>query len=745
MQKQEILLHFNEFYVDSNKVKDITPSMDLADNTDLVTVLSSFAYYGYTPSMAGIAYLATLNRKELVSFWKSMKKALGSITGEKFKVGKHVLYKNFPKEVLDMTHSEYWLRQIFVYLGAPYSLVAQEEQERDDIDNELRLKVLSPVSTLSSAFNKLVEQKTRWTTVEEEIFISLLQEHHAQYNEDTVDFLDLSSYGFKENGLKVFHLFYKENINDEVSLNESINKKSLSDDQLSSLKELEEVFTGGDSKGANKSVIEAFEIKEATDVLRLSLLISEQDIRFSVAKFSNFPRNVRRALLSKLEESSNLMADVSERPHFFKKLFQKLHPGDFNNKYPNVKKAYHLIYNDNTYSYNARLENLIQDMDLEALNVASERPGVLLRRLHELYGIFGKDVIPFIAQNIENYDNQQLVKIRKYLETINDRSMLMFPPKGNWGRAKIYPNEKVKFKKEDLLSLQTIINNKIAERLTHELGGGVNLDDKMSQVKIPTNDQEVGSYGRGTEFDIPDDIKFIRTSSYWDISQGSFVDNTWNFTDENFNSLGVCCWNINKAISGNEVMSVFSGDAVNQKTGQAAQLVDVYLDKLEEAGVRYAFWSILSYNNIPFSKFDDLHAGLQFGKNPTKGKLFEPSRITMSFELKGEAKTKFLAYIDVKKRKLVFMDANLKASISSGGSNQNMIAEVMPAYFEYMESLPSYYDLLSVIQDIKGIPAVYDTKDIDSEYQGEYISFLNSVSGIKGSKVKLESFLTKKS
>jgi hypothetical protein len=447
-----------------------------------------------------------------------------------------------------------------------------------------------------------------------------------------------------------------------------------------------------------------------------------------------------------LENSNNLIEDVSERPYFFKKFIKKLHPGDYKNKFPNVKKAYHLLYNDKTVSYNAKLESLISSGDKRALDVASQRPGVFVRKLHELYGIYGDNVVKPLSAIVDKLSNHQLLKLKSYIETVNNRKTLMYPPKGNWGRVQLDENNKSKFILKDKLAIQTIINNKLSERLLDTYQCGFNVDNKLKQVKLPTNDQEIGDYGRGTEFDIPDNINFIRTSSYWNSSKNSFVDNTWNFFDENFKEVGVCCWNVNKGERKGITYSVFSGDATNKKTGKAAQLVDLYFKEMEDAGVRYAVWNILSYNNILFSDFNELHAGLQFGGNANGGALFEPSRIALSFELKGKSLTKVIAYLDIKKRKLVFMDVNFKLATQSGERNGDKLEELIPAYMEYLDSLPSYYDLLSTVHDIQGVPAVYSSSDIGVDSEGEvvdekFFSFIHPNTMLTGKRLLLDNFL----
>lgn len=750
MQISEILLRNNQFPI-ASKDSSIEPSKDMATNRELVTVLANFAYYGYTPSLDGISLLASLSAKDLASFWNDFEVALKSVTGDKFKVGEHVLYKNFPKEVLAMDESEYWLRQIFVYLGFPFSFVAQEAEERESIANELKLKVLEPAISAVPAFNKLVSQKTRWTTVQEEMMLSLVTEHAVNEEEGAVDYLDLASYGFKENGIRVFTDVYNNSSIEYISSNDGSLGKSLSKEQLQALAHLKKSVSETNSdEVAEKSVLEAFKIKDATDVVRLALSLSGQDIRFSVAKFKNFGRKDRRALLSMLENANNLIEDVSERPLFFKRLIQKLHPGDFNKQFPNTKKAYYLLYNDKTISFNARLEGLISGQKKEALDVASERPGVFLRKFHELYSLFGSDAVIYLSKNVDKLTVDQLLKLKGYVETINDRKTLMYPPKGNWGRVQLDENKKITFKLKDNIAIQTIINNSLSQRLLDTFETGFNVDSKLKKAKLPTNDQEVGDYGRGTEFDIPENINFIRTSSYWNSNRGSFVDNTWNFFDEDFNETDVCCWNSTKAGAGKNTYSVFSGDATNQATGKAAQLIDLYFEEMEKAGVRYAVWSILSYSNILFSDFEELHAGLQFGETPNGGALFEPSRIALSFELKGKALTKVVAYLDVKERKLVFMDVNFNLSTQSGQNNGKKLSELVPPYMEYLDSIPSYYDLLSTAHDENGIPAVYDSKDIvvnessedENDVEKTFFTFIHSNTMVKGNRLNLSDFLS---
>jgi hypothetical protein len=269
--------------------------------------------------------------------------------------------------------------------------------------------------------------------------------------------------------------------------------------------------------------------------------------------------------------------------------------------------------------------------------------------------------------------------------------------------------------KKNLLSK---INKEIARRVSKSFKT-VNLFDSAKMVKLQTSDSELTNYGRGTEFPIPENVNFIRTASYWELlsnSRNVWFDNGWNFFDANWKSIGCCCWTDFGLCDGDESAAVFSGDPTNSKEmkGRACQMIDLYMDRLEDNGVRYAVWNILGYSHIPFSKAKEVYAAMQWGEEPQKGKLFEPSRCQLSFPLKGDNLTKYIAYIDIEKRKVVYMDANLFGNVHSANTNGKHLEKNMPAFLEYMATLPSVYDLFKdVKKDENGLVVSYDDSNIE--------------------------------
>jgi hypothetical protein len=180
-------------------------------------------------------------------------------------------------------------------------------------------------------------------------------------------------------------------------------------------------------------------------------------------------------------------------------------------------------------------------------------------------------------------------------------------------------------------------------------------------------------YGRGTVFLLPDDVRFLRTAVYWSAPGHGNVwyDNGWNFFDAGWNPRGACCWNRERFSTDATVGAIFSGDPTNSKDleGRACQMIDLYLDQLNALNVRYAIWNILCYSQIAFDVAKEVFAALQWGKDPAKGKLFHPARCQLAFPVKGPQSTKYVAYLDVFKRRIVYCDANLRANVSSAAGN----------------------------------------------------------------------------
>jgi hypothetical protein len=656
----------------SGYISVCTPmQQDMASHESIATVLMNLQYYGFSLSPETYRAVTHLSDNALAVWWAHAEKELKNVTGDDRNIDDFVVYKNFPAEVLNKTEAEYWIPQILMYWGFPNELFTEPPKPREGMHSSERKSItlmLAGDGTLQSILNSHLSAKAAWKKAEFEDVIHLSK---SQY-------VDFSKIEFKENLVKLATHFIKEGVE--------------------------------------------IKVKTATDVLRLGAGLSDGDVSLRTkVKFKSFDRKTRRFLMNLLEKCGNLEEDVARRDGVWRKFLHNLHPGDFKKSHPRVLKVVDDLYNDRLVTFNSQIEGMIKTKNPEVLVLLSGRPGEFMRRLVHLVDVFGTKAVNAFVNVIPKLNLQQIVSLRRFLETANSRTFRVFPPKGNWARLQI----------SEPRPILPVYVKDLSEALGKELAKRVPavavLDEEIENVKLPNGSDE-GRYNRGTIFKIPEGVTFIRTASYWRHKTGNYncwFDNGWNFFDSEWKPVGVCCWTDPKFESGSSVMAAFSGDPTNTKDveGRAAQVIDLYLDNLEKAGVRYAVWNVLCYSNIQFSEAEEVYAALQWGKDARKGKIFEPSRAQLAFQLTGNYKTKYVVLIDLKTREMVYLDANFKAAVNTARSNGDKLKELLPAYMEYLHALPSVRDLFreSVDTEAKGV-VLYTSKDykLDAE-QPAYI------------------------
>ena len=666
----------------SNKekvVKKITKDLILIENflisipnednktskESVATIASNLAYYGFTLSKEAYKALMKVGDSKLKAWWKNIEENLKEVTGENRKMGDFVVYKNFPEEVLNMSDAEYWFNQICMYIGFPNEFFTEDEKKRKPMIDKLKAKVLHLANedSLFNILNSLCSLPTKWNNDQLRTVTYLVTKENM--------YADYSKIPFKENMVNLVTIV----IDEEVPVR----------------------------------------IKSATDVLRLGVGLSGGDVSLKTnTKFKSFSKKQRKFLLNLLENSTNLEEDLARNSGKFKKFLRMLHPGDFKNKFPRVVKANGFLYHDELTTFNSKVETLLTKKNVKVLELLQTRPGEFSRRLFKTISLFGKPAAKAYSEVLDKLTVYQLLKMERLIMSVNERFYRTIAPKGNWTKLQILEN-KTNISDELRMFLSDKISETLKEKLSGKLNGPVKLDPATNMIKLQDNSAELAQYGRGTSFPIPENIKFIRSASYWSDKSGgnSWFDNGWNFFDENWKALGSCCWDVNTF---GYKSAVFSGDPTNSKDieGRVCQMIDLYLDKLAERGVRYAVWNILCYSRRSFNVAKEVYAALQWGEDAQKGKLFEPKRAQLNFLLKGDNLTKYIAYIDVKERKLVYIDANLKGSVRSAKDNEQNLQNVMPAFVEYLDTLPSVFDLFAhAKQSKKGTVITYDDSNVE--------------------------------
>ena len=666
-------------------------------NQIIGTITSNLLYYGYVPSqqtLEALEKLAQSSESQLNEWWEQFEISLKKIKGVDKDIGKYIVYQNFPGEVLEMSEAEYWFKQILIYLGVSPTHLQQATAPRDPMFEQIEFKVLhlARPDALKNIFASLLSKPAAWIAQEQEEVVWFVQNGYAIQSE----------------------ILFKENL----------------------------VFAAITCMQYNQ----VMQLSTTTDVLRLATGLSDGDISLNTNTKFKLSRSQRKYVLSVLQGVNDLQEGVMRHKNKWIRLFHQLHVGEYAKKYPQIYEAAQVLRAGKKLpTFNSKVEALLAKKDPQLLPLLAQRPGEFTRRIVQLLTVFGEQTLSYFLPGLTKLETIKLLKLKRLLRTYNDRDYRIFTPKGSWLKAQIGLNNR-EVNTQYLQVIVHTIDQIVQQRVIEKFGDTFYYTADIAQVKLPTNNNDaVSRYPKGTVFQIPQNIEFIRTATYWQETQRGtcWMDNGWNFFDHNWQPHGTCCWNNTHEMGKG---AVFSGDPVNSynKDGQAGQLIDLYLSQLLGMGVRYAVWNILSYSHIKFDDMQDVRGLMMWGEHPQKGKLIEPSRVNFAFPVTGKSLTKYVCYIDLVTRKLVLMDNNLWGNVHSAKVNENVLAEKMPAIVEYLDAIPSLLDMFEtfpVAPAPDAMKVVYSDEEVKIEDEQAFV-FLPKNKQNQFEPVSLETLVT---
>lgn len=330
-------------------------------------------------------------------------------------VGAHVryapMYPNFPEQVMNASEAELYLNAIRHYVASWFNKVVLPEYEKHDrpvLGNEGTLRVISLGS--KNDFNN--------------IFTSLLQAKTAISEDD-------------KESLKWFVKTYSDGITkyipDTIPMKENIGLLGAY---------LLQFTTVGESFAKEN-------FRTATDVLRLALALSEGDVSLAEwTKFKTFSKKLRRAILQLLEPIANKTEDMLRYKETWKRLGEKLHPGEYKKRFPTTCDAFDIIRNDLAYeTYNSKVELYLKYNNTDALlELLKARPGEFARKLDKLIRDANNKqaVVDGFEQVVDKVSSPVLLQVfAHFSHRPNMSDIRVFFPKGEVAKLKAIPNNLV--------------------------------------------------------------------------------------------------------------------------------------------------------------------------------------------------------------------------------------------------------------------------------------------------------------
>lgn len=415
------------------------------------------------------------------------------------------------------------------------------------------------------------------------------------------------------------------------------------------------------------------DFKSSTDVLRLAAAMSDQDVSLSKApKFRNFKRGERRQLLELLEHTDK-NEGFALHPEEFKRLGERLHPGDYSYIFKEDYEIFTKIRNGvKIETYNSKLQELMKKpVNAELLSAhLMMRPGMFARNLD------------FALRNCSNEQQMENVLFRfiSVCKSIEPRVLVQlinhFRNRNNpvhlaSGKANGAASKALE---RDIEPLSEDICKRVARDIFNQLWQVLRAEDTepksvyidtdchCNTLIFPDNPRQITSAMRaaacGSRTNLPDG-NVLRAFLYW---KGNDGPDLWNGIDLD---LSVVFYGEEKAKfiyyanPKDEMLgAVHSGDRRCSGKNGAVEYVDFDIKKCFQNGFRYAALTVKSYSGEKFSEMENAFCGVMVRDGKT-GEQFEPVTVKDRFALTTDSDQLVMVVIDLMTREVITVDKSV--------------------------------------------------------------------------------------
>ena len=415
------------------------------------------------------------------------------------------------------------------------------------------------------------------------------------------------------------------------------------------------------------------DFKSSTDVLRLAAAMSDQDVSLSKApKFRNFKRGERRQLLELLEHTDK-NEGFALHPEEFKRLGERLHPGDYSYIFKEDYEIFTKIRNGvKIETYNSKLQELMKKpVNAELLSAhLMMRPGMFARNLD------------FALRNCSNEQQMENVLFRfiSVCKSIEPRVLVQlinhFRNRNNpvhlaSGKANGAASKALE---RDIEPLSEDICKRVARDIFNQLWQVLRAEDTepksvyidpdchCNKLIFPDNPRQVTSAVRaaacGSRTNLPDG-NVLRAFLYW---KGNDGPDLWNGIDLD---LSVVFYGEEKAKfvyyanpKDETLGAIHSGDRRCSGKNGAVEYVDFDIKKCFQNGFRYAALTVKSYSGEKFSEMENAFCGVMVRDGKT-GEQFEPTTVKDRFALTTDSDQLVMVVIDLMTREVITVDKSV--------------------------------------------------------------------------------------
>jgi len=450
-------------------------------------------------------------------------------------------------------------------------------------------------------------------------------------------------------------------------------------------------------------------IRTATDVLRLAVALSGGDVSLAKAtKFGPFTRSQRRLILSLLEERADIVEDMLRWKNRWKRLGERLHPGEMAARFPTAAYAFEVLRNDLPVdTFNSRVEGSLERGDVAAATAElRSRPGDFARRFDHVLRLDETrqaEVLATFRGVASEVSTPVLLQAQHHFANRNELGALRsFFPKGNVAKMYVVPNDLPALAESVSAEGAAVFEEALLERFfALPRLGKTFVDPQLKNFPMPfavrSASRALRTLPRGSRLPLPD-ADTLRMFLWWTNGrERTDIDLSAALFGEGFVYLDTVAYYNLKSYGG-----VHSGDIVDAPKG-ASEFIDVSVSRLREVAVRYVAMVVTSYTQQPYFDLPECFAGWMARDKPSSGEVYDPRTVQDRLDLTADTKTAIPIVFDLVEGTAVWCDMALRHHPNfnnSVGANLKGIALTMRAMVEL--SKPNLYDLFSLHARARG-------------------------------------------
>lgn len=398
-------------------------------------------------------------------------------------------------------------------------------------------------------------------------------------------------------------------------------------------------------------------VRSATDVLRIYTAFCGGDEGLKdLTKFKQPKRAIKNALMATLNGCYDLEESFKTYREVWLRVLFYLNPlaNDNKFKYPVLAEFTLKLRNKpkSLRTFNSYLEQYIKDKNPEVFTLLSKRKGVFMRRMNQLFDIFGITAVDEFLKLKPSFD--QLVTLYNYF---SDRDQ-------EKERAVVLASQS----KSDMQTFGALeaLNAKTVELIQGKLMSAIYQTVKKTDKKVfidrslyysplalnnRASSFSVTSKAIGTVERLPEDGKIIRCYVHWVGKSDIDLSGMCFKNDGTIEKVG---WNgrhtIAKAIT-------YSGDNTGH-SAKNAEYLDLNINELNKMGIEWVIVDAKVYRGSSYAKWagDGVLAGWMSRKYPESNNHWLPETIEHACKISSDCTSAYLMAVNIPTRNLVYLD-----------------------------------------------------------------------------------------